>query len=146
MDFSAQLPVGHYRNIRFEWRNWFTWLFEWNGTVQTKNESHFAPSDIFYDPASEDEFFYASINNNGGTWYYDGMTLYNVNPNERMGGFEIREGRVTRVKWRFNVLTVTWNDANANGVYDAGDSLSDYQAPPDAPSSTNMMDFIIEME
>jgi hypothetical protein len=143
MNFSATLPVGNYNNIRFEWRNWFQWVFTYNDTEVAKNESNFANGSAFYDPSSEQEFFYPTINNENGSWKYNGSSIWLMNAREKMGGFEIRQGQTTTIAWRFNVNSLVWGDANDNGIMDPGDSIGNYSGPPNATPSGNMMDFIV---
>ena len=78
--------------------------------------------------------------------------FYLVSEGEKLGGFNINQGGITKLYMKMNgyggdgidPCTSVWIDTNNNGVWDCGiDRLDDFQCPPEI---TTMADFIVEYE
>lgn len=135
---NVELEPGNYQSIKIVQKNSVKWVCDYEGTeyefqdynCSTCDPDGYGPVNYFY----TDGLHYVDDNNE----------FYTQTNKEKIGGFEIIEGKTTNVTWVININTLEWFDNNDNGVWDTGiDSLNNWTA---MPGKETMFDFIVEYE
>ncbi len=146
------LPVGVYRSIKMTLKNiWYRYAYPLSDPTQKIEMKQTMGSDS--DPCDdEDKVVPTNYFSYGGNHNLVGGVFKVVSEGEKVGGFEIKEGKITTVYMKLNgaggdgiaPCTFDWLDVNSNGVWDCGvDQLENFDCPPEVQT---MFDFIIEYE
>lgn len=148
---AKEIPAGDYISIKVTFRNVFY--------RQVKAVSN--PALVYYlletmgsseDSCDPEDTSWAKTNyfSSGGNFSLDEneKTFKLENPNEKVGGFTIEEGKKANLFWRFGAgatekCEMFLIDKNKNGKWDCGEDKLKIECPP---SVVAMWDFVVEYE
>lgn len=137
-DFTFDLPAGVYSTLKIKMKNRGIWICSYNDTTYEFEDFNCSSCD----PNGESpvNYFYTD-----GLHYVDNSGVFYIkSPGEKIGGFEIKEGKTTNISWIINLIQLTWFDTNVNGQWDTGiDKLDDWATPSGVET---MFDFVVTYE
>ncbi len=136
-EFSpVTMPIGNYKNIRIVQSNRVYFV----GTLGSDtlelpnlNNSELEPADSLLNICGENGMYVHDENNN----------FKLEAPDEKLGGFEMKSGKTTKLTIRVNIKTFDWIDNDGNGEWSEGDELDNWTLPEGIETMT---DFIVEYE
>ena len=136
--FSLAVPIGKYKGFRITQRNLIYWVCTWD-----TDTLHF-PSYQISEAVSPDELF---VN------YFGQDGLYEIDPesglfylftgNEKLGSFDVKPAKTTRLTVRLNITGLDWHDMDGDGKWSDGDDLDNWRTPE---GISTMSDFIVEYD
>ncbi|MDO9154347.1 MAG: hypothetical protein Q7U47_11725 [Paludibacter sp.] len=146
------LPVGVYRSIKMNLKNiWYRYAYPQSNPSQKIEMKQTMGSDN--DPCDdEDKLVPTNYFSDGGNHNLVNNVFKLVSEGEKVGGFEIKEGKLTILFMKLNgaggdgvaPCTFEWMDINSNGVWNCGiDQLDNFNCPPEVQT---MFDFIVKYE
>jgi len=137
LDFSADLPPDFYDNLYVKQSTVFYWVCECEVGGETDTYE-------FPDQNAGPGEWTENVLNADGSWLVeDGSVTEHMTSGEKMDGFEIRAGGVTRLTYRLNFNTLDWHDNDDSGDWSDGDELDNWTLIEGADT---MFDFIVEYE
>jgi hypothetical protein len=117
---SVVLPVNTYNCIRIKQKNRLWWVCEFGGNVIELPDLN--ARDVHPDSMSAINVF-----SDSGLYTYESNGKFTMmTPNEKLGGFEIRNAQTTNLTLVMNINTLDWIDADSSLTWTEGDDLDNW--------------------
>lgn len=132
---TIELPVGKYVSFKLTQRNLMYWVCNFEGDIfefPSFNNSDIGPDDLLVNYFGET-----------GLHEIEGGVFVLKYERERLGSFEIKPSKKTKVTMRMNLITLDWIDNDGSGDWSDGDELTNWRTPEGV---TTMTDLIVEYE
>jgi hypothetical protein len=153
--FTAEdIPAGVYKSIKITFKNIFYRLAAYQSDISNIITMKERMGDWIGDCTDEEALAPTNYFNSSGNHNLSGENFIAVNPNEKLTGFEIKPGKITKLYWKLGderpwdpyVCTFEWIDENNNGIWDCGvDRMDNFNCNMNPPLET-MWIFIAEYE
>lgn len=129
------LPPGEYVSFRITQRNLMYWVVDHQGDILDLASLN--------DDTKEADAMLVGHIGDGGFFPVEGGVFDEPYADEKIGGFEMRNGVVTKLTSRMNLSGLDWYDHDDSGDWSEGDEISNWTVPPGV---TTMSDFLVSYE